>query len=48
MNLQLDAGAVVVLGTAIALFFWLMRAVGAWLISIGAEPVGNAINSVYA
>jgi len=47
MTVTLDAGHVIVFGTAIALFYWLMRAFAGWLVQNGAEPIGRALLSVY-
>lgn len=52
LSVQLDLVGIAVFGTAVALFFWLMRAFGAWLVQTGeggpGEGIGKAIVSVYA
>lgn len=49
---QLDFMGIAVFGTAIALFFWLMRALGAWLTARSpggtGESIGRAIAGLYA
>lgn len=46
MNPGFDAMTVVLLGSAIALFYWLLRAFAGWLVQNGAEPIGRAMLSV--
>lgn len=49
MSIDLNLVGIAVGGSAIAVFFWLMKALGAWLVSQGGlgDSLGRAILNVY-